>query len=326
MKKILLHAVPTAPPENITSIVDSATQVTFDWSPPPPREVNGFLRIYIAELLERYTGRDWVLFAVDTGVSINSLHPYYIYDFKVSAYTIDQGPYSDIITVLTDEDIPTAPPQDITVDQLSSTGMTLTWNPPPLEHTNGFIRYYVMQIIEVETQATFTVTSNVTEATVESLHPYYTYQCKIAARTIELGPFSSTITVQLLEEGEPRLPIIECWSHFFSVFHVIVPIAGPTNVSGTAIDSETIFLTWNPLPFDQQNGFIHYYIVNVTELDTGYDFVQIATGTELIVYSLHPYYTYVFEISAVTVDEGPFSAPIAVQTQQDGKPFFSRVL
>ena len=123
-----------------------------------------------------------------------------------------------------------------------------------------------------------------------------------------------------------ELPIIECWSHFFSVFHVIVPIAGPTNVSGTAIDSETVFLTWNPPPFDQQNGFIHYYVVNVTELDTGYDFVQIATGTELILYSLHPYYTYVFEISAVTVDEGPFSLPIAVQTEQDGKPFLSRIL
>lgn len=201
--KILLHTVPTASPENITSIVDSATQITFDWSPPPPREINGVLRIYIAELLERYTGRDWVLFAVDTGVSINSLHPYYMYDFKVSAYTIGQGPYSDVVTVLTDEDIPTAPPQDITVNQLSSTRMSLTWNPPPFEHVNGLIRYYLMQITEVESQAAFTVTSNITEVTVENLHPYYTYQCKIAAHTIDLGPFSNTIMVQLLEEGEP---------------------------------------------------------------------------------------------------------------------------
>lgn len=185
-------------------------QITFDWSPPPPREVNGVLHIYIAELLERYTGRDWVLFAVDTGVTINSLHPYYLYDFKVNAYTIGQGPYSDVITVLTDEDIPTAPPQDITVDQLSSTRMTLTWNPPPFEHINGLIRYYVMQVTEVETQAIFTVAPNITEITVEDLHPYYTYQCKIAAHTIDLGPFSNTITIQLLEEGE----LYFIYSHF----------------------------------------------------------------------------------------------------------------
>ena len=122
----------------------------------------------------------------------------------MNAYTIGQGPYSDVITVLTDEDIPTAPPQDIAVDQLSSTRMTLTWNPPPFEHINGLIRYYTMQVTEMETQATFTVTSNTTEVTVEGLHPYYTYQCKIAAHTIDLGPFSNAITIQLLEESEPH--------------------------------------------------------------------------------------------------------------------------
>ena len=101
--------------------------------------------------------------------------------------------------------------------------------------------------------------------------------------------------------------------------HYVAPNTGPTNVSGTAINSETIILTWSPPPFDQQNGFIRYYTVNVTELDTGYDFFQTTTGTELIIYSLHPYYTYEFELSAVTVSEGPSSAPIAVQTEQDGK-------
>ena len=126
-----------------------------------------------------------------------------MYDFKVSAYTVGQGPYSDVITVLTDEDVPTAPPQDITVDELSSKEVTMTWNPPPFGHINGIIRYYVIQVNEVETQATFTMTSNVTEITVESLHPYYTYQCKIAVHTIDLGPFSNAITIQLLEEGEP---------------------------------------------------------------------------------------------------------------------------
>lgn len=107
----------------------------------------------------------------------------------------------------------------------------------------------------------------------------------------------------------------------------IVPIVGPTNVSGTAIDSETIILTWNPPPFDQQNGLIRHYAINITELDTGYEFLQTATGTELILYSLHPYYTYVFQISAITVGEGPSSEPIAVQTEQDGKarPSFSSI-
>ena len=91
-------------------------------------------------------------------------------------------------------------------------------------------------------------------------------------------------------------------------------------MSGTVIDSETIFITWSALPFSQQNGVVRRYDVNITELDTGYNFLETAASTELTLYSLHPHYTYMFEIAAVTVAVGPSSAPITLQTEQDGKP------
>lgn len=199
---IIDFPVPTAPPQNITNTVHSPTRVSFVWSPPPPREINGLLRFYIIELLERHTRRDWIFFAIDPDITISSLHPYYLYDFKVTAYTIDRGPYSEVVTVLTDESVPIAPPQEVTADEVASMYLTLTWNAPPFEETNGIIRYYMIRVSELETGTSFFVTSNETEVTIPELHPYYTYECNVAAYTIDLGPYSTSITIQLLEEGE----------------------------------------------------------------------------------------------------------------------------
>ena len=180
--------------------------MSFVWFPPPPREINGLLRFYIIELLELHTGRDWIFFAIDPDITINSLHPYYLYDFKVTAYTIDRGPYSSVVTVLTDESVPIAPPQEVTADEVTSFYLTLTWNPPPFEETNGMIRYYRVRVSEIETGTSMFVTSNETEITISDLHPYYTYECNVAAFTIDLGPYSNAITIQLLEEGQFPVP------------------------------------------------------------------------------------------------------------------------
>ena len=74
------------------------------WSPPPPLDVNGLLRYYIVEVTERYTSRSWTFFAVDDDIHIGSLHPYYYYDCVVAAYTISAGPFSQTVSVLTDQD------------------------------------------------------------------------------------------------------------------------------------------------------------------------------------------------------------------------------
>ena len=71
------------------------------WSPPPPLDVNGVVRYYTVEAVERHTGRQWTFFAVDPDLHIGSLHPYYYYDFNVSATTVGMGPFSSQYSVLT---------------------------------------------------------------------------------------------------------------------------------------------------------------------------------------------------------------------------------
>ena len=46
------------------------------------------------------------------------------------------------------------------------------------------------------------VLSNDTQVTLQSLHPYYTYTCHVAAVTTGSGPYTGNLTVKLPEDGE----------------------------------------------------------------------------------------------------------------------------
>ena len=73
--------------------------------------------------------------------------------------------------------------------------------PPPLIDQNGNIREYMVVITENETGDGLEFTSPTTTLTVSSLHPYYYYQCKVSAYTIDHGPYSEDVTVRTLEDG-----------------------------------------------------------------------------------------------------------------------------
>ena len=88
-----------------------------------------------------------------------------------------------------------------------------------------------------------------------------------------------------------------------------------------AVDLTTLFLSWSAPPIDQQNGIIRHYIITLTELETGSTFSYTTIHTNLTIPSLHPYYQYQIEISAVTIGTGPSSVPVILQMPEDGKIF-----
>ena len=85
---------------------------------------------------------------------------------------------------------------------VTASSLTLTWQPPPFESRNGVIRQYIVQIEEVSTGRMLTETSNMTDVTIDNLHPFYSYRCRIAAETIQVGPYTTPITIQLDEDGK----------------------------------------------------------------------------------------------------------------------------
>ena len=97
---------------------------------------------------------------------------------------------------------PTAAPEQLTSISFTSRSLTITWNPPPFEDTNGAIQYYTVRVREVETNTSFPLRNTFTrQITYTQLHPYYTYQCSVAAYTVGYGPYTRPITVQLAQEG-----------------------------------------------------------------------------------------------------------------------------
>ena len=101
---------------------------------------------------------------------------------------------------------PSAPPQDITTMVISSTSISVYWNPPPLPDQNGDIIGYQLIITNVNRSSSLVLVVNVTNMTsyvVINLQEFEVYSFEIAAMTvIGLGPFSDVVTNQTFEDGK----------------------------------------------------------------------------------------------------------------------------
>lgn len=82
--------------------------------------------------------------------------------------------------------------------------MTLSWFPPPASLLNGVIREYKIDVSERDTKNTLYLKSQSTKMTLEHLHPYYSYDIRVAAVTVGVGPYA-TISMRTLEDGENPL-------------------------------------------------------------------------------------------------------------------------
>ena len=134
-----------------------------------------------------------------------------------------------------------------------------------------------------------------------------------AVNTEGQGPFSAIVEVRTPEDSKFGLHLI-CSADFTGCI-----ILGPTHLLGAALSSTSISLSWNPPPHEHHNGEIDSYTVLCTEVNTGGSLSQHSTPTtNITIDELHPYYTYKCNVSAVTVDQGPYSAIISVTTFEDG--------
>ena len=85
------------------------------------------------------------------------------------------------------------------------------------------------------------------------------------------------------------------------------------------ISSTSISVFWDPPPFNDQNGVITGYQVNIIYQNT--TIVSIITiNTSIVANNLQEFEEYVIEVAAMTsVGLGPFSDPVSSQTFEDGE-------
>ena len=75
------------------------------------------------------------------------------------------------------------------------------WEPPPPIDINGILQYYVVNVIEMETGWTETYFAVDQLINIDLLHPYYNYECRVAASTLATGPYTNPIVVQTKQTG-----------------------------------------------------------------------------------------------------------------------------
>ncbi len=92
-------------------------------------------------------------------------------------------------------------PQSSSATIQDSRAVVCSWSPPPLEHQNGLIIEYRINVTDVITGRVFVQVTTSTSLVVGSLHPDYEYQWIVTAVTIGTGPYTETSTIRLPEDG-----------------------------------------------------------------------------------------------------------------------------
>ena len=218
---------------------------------------------------------------------------------------------------------PTGPPLNVMAASISSTSIRVSWQAPLRENQNGEITSYHINIVELETELLTTVTTASTDSiyVVNSLHPFYHYNCSVAAFTNGLGPLDFDV-VQTLPEGvlvayriipvkkQFELVMFTCYSE---------PSESPSNVGIIATNATTVVVSWLPPRAEDRNGVIQGYTLRVVGVHTREDFTQSINLTDITISGLHPFYTYKFTVAAFTISLGPFSNPKTLMMPSLGK-------
>ncbi|XP_074155880.1 roundabout homolog 2 isoform X9 [Sminthopsis crassicaudata] len=111
------------------------------------------------------------------------------YEIKVRPYFNEfQGMDSDSKSARTTEEAPSAPPQSVTVLTVgnhNSSSITVSWDPPPLDHQNGIIQEYKIWCMGNETRFHInkTVDASIRSVVIGGLFPGIQYQVEVAAST-----------------------------------------------------------------------------------------------------------------------------------------------
>ena len=109
---------------------------------------------------------------------------------------------------------------------------------------------------------------------------------------------------------------------YIGVFVIVVPNAPPAKVTGNNETSTSIFVQWDEVPADNQNGVIVNYTVTYTELPSGssLDEVAIVPKRNITLVLLKKFTDYSITVFASTSKGGGNrSDPIFVITDEDSE-------
>ncbi|OXB69015.1 hypothetical protein ASZ78_012843 [Callipepla squamata] len=236
--------VPESPPIIKTFSNLSTTSVMLSWN--PPAKPNGIITSY-----------DLNLFGLEKNISFSTtknfiiledLVPSTLYSIYTAARTIKgSGPFS-VLHFYTDESVPLAPPQNLTITNYTADSVWLKWDPSP--QPNGVIIRYNLKIYQNSTEKIFyqNISGSNNEANLKGLEPFNTYFISVSAFT-KLGNgnlFSNAVQFTTMESVDKQV-IAAITFHsiedLLQEFLFVVPSA-PRDIVFSNVQSTSVTLNW----------------------------------------------------------------------------------
>ncbi|XP_062868629.1 protein sidekick-1 isoform X2 [Trichomycterus rosablanca] len=288
-----LQAPPDVAPSSLSVRTASETSVWLQWVPLPETEYNGNpesvgyrVRLWRADKPGDASIR-LVNDRLEREITLEGLEEWTEYLFLIQAFnSIGPGPWSDPVKGRTRESVPSAPPENVTAEAMSSTRILVTWGPVPEPQQNGNILGYKVMYREKGSDAESevqVVKGNLTQSVLlRNLRKYVQYEIQVLAFTrIGDGQLSSPAVLERTKDDVPGPPI-----------RLVFPEVRLTEVR----------VVWQP-PLDP-NGIIMGYQI-AYRLDSGdpKQFTTVEVGPDILQFTasgLHPESAYIFRISART--------------------------
>ncbi|XP_036050207.1 neogenin isoform X7 [Onychomys torridus] len=206
------------PAPNIRAYATSPTSITVTWE--TPLSGNGEIQNYKLYYMEKGTDKEQDVDVSSHSHTINGLKKYTEYSFRVVAYN-KHGPgvSTQDVAVRTLSDVPSAAPQNLSLEVRNSKSIVIHWQPPSSASQNGQITGYKIRYRKASRKSDVTetlVTGTQLSQLIEGLDRGTEYNFRVAALTVNgTGPATDWLSAETFESDldETRVPEVPSSLH-----------------------------------------------------------------------------------------------------------------
>ncbi|XP_007439920.1 neogenin [Python bivittatus] len=205
------------PAPNIRAYANSPTSITVTWG--TPLSGNGEIQNYKLYYMEKGTENEQDVDVGGLSYTIIGLKKYTEYSFRVVAYN-KHGPgvSTQDVVIRTLSDVPSAAPQNLTLEVQNSKSIMMHWQPPPTGTHNGQITGYKIRYRKVirKSDVTEIIVGTQLSQLIEGLERGTEYSFRVAALTVNgTGISTDWISAETFESDldESRVPEVPSSLH-----------------------------------------------------------------------------------------------------------------
>ncbi|KAM8782070.1 neogenin isoform 7-T7 [Rhynchonycteris naso] len=206
------------PAPNIRAFATSPTSITVTWE--TPLSGNGEIQNYKLYYMAKGTDKEQDVDVSSHSHTINGLKKYTEYSFRVVAYN-KHGPgvSTQDVAVQTLSDVPSATPQNLSLEVRNSKSIMIHWQPPPPATQNGQIAGYKVRYRKASRKSDITETlvpGTQLSQLIDGLDRGTEYNFRVAALTVNgTGPATDWLSAETFESDldESRVPEVPSSLH-----------------------------------------------------------------------------------------------------------------